>query len=240
MGLFWEGYECPLCGVAMTGDDRRFGTTHFIEDHDHDLWQFSDASMHWDCYAQWEHRQRFARMYFDFWRNLGGKNRVWVIVYLDDEVLVTTNPDRYIRQVDVMLAETGSSHRLDLADWEDWLAGEWAALCEHPVEREAMAPVMPLLRSRFPTSAALIAAAGKRPTLQEWLAACSPLVARVTHELSSRNLAQRARAKGVGCPHCGKVSRKHRFVQVDGVTESGPQSHMTCRHCRKGFGPLDV
>jgi hypothetical protein len=49
MALFY-GQPCPLCGVNMTTDDRRFATSHFLVPGS-DLWQFSDAVMYWDCYA---------------------------------------------------------------------------------------------------------------------------------------------------------------------------------------------
>lgn len=64
VALFW-GQECPLCGVKMSQADRLFATSHFIADSGHDLWRFSDAAMHWDCYANWRHRRRFGRMYFE-------------------------------------------------------------------------------------------------------------------------------------------------------------------------------
>lgn len=104
------------------GDDRLFATSHFVGP-DSDLWQFSDAVMHWDCYAEWEHRARFGRMYFEAKQASSGRNPFWGVAHSDDEVLVTANPDKLVGEVDVMLAETGSRFRIPLADWEDWLGG---------------------------------------------------------------------------------------------------------------------
>jgi hypothetical protein len=159
MALFY-GQPCPLCGVNMTDADRRFATSHFLGS-ESDLWEFSDAVMHWDCYATWEHRARFGRLYFDAKRQWSGRNPHWGVAHSDDQVLVTANPDKYVGEVDVMLAETGSGFRVPLLDWEDWLAGEWFEGCHHEIERDALATVLPLLRTKLPTAEAVIAAAGK-------------------------------------------------------------------------------
>jgi hypothetical protein len=74
--------------------------------------------------------------------------------------LVTANPDKFVGEVDVMLAETASGFRIPLADWEDWLGAEWFEICRHEIEREALGAVLPLLRSKLPTADAIIAAAG--------------------------------------------------------------------------------
>ena len=64
-------------------------------------------------------------------------NQSWGMARCDDQVQVTVNPSQYVQEVDVLLAETGSSFRIPLADWEDWLGGEWFEACRHEVEREA-------------------------------------------------------------------------------------------------------
>ena len=156
MALFW-GQECPLCGVSMSHGDRRFATSHFIADPDHDLWRFSDAVMHWDCYARWEHRPRFGRMYFESNVEWAGSNPYWGIAHRDDRVLVTVKLNRTVGEVDVLLAETGSSFRIKRRDWGDWLGGEWSDGCHHEVEREALADVIPLLRFKFPSVEAVVA-----------------------------------------------------------------------------------
>ena len=47
--------------------------------------------MHWDCYAKWEHRPRFARMYFEAERALSGHNPYWGVAHSDDQVVVTVS-----------------------------------------------------------------------------------------------------------------------------------------------------
>src|SRR5437763_1820090 len=106
MVLFY-GQPCPLCGITMRDTDSLFATSHFLGS-ESDLWEYSDAVMHWDCYARWEHRARFGRMYFEAQWAAYSQNPFWGIAHADDRVLVTTNPDKLAREVSVVLAETGS------------------------------------------------------------------------------------------------------------------------------------
>jgi len=237
MALFW-GQECPLCDVKMTESDRLFATSHFLGP-ESDLWRFSDAVMHWDCYATWEHRARFGRMYFETKRQSSGHNSYWGVAHSDDQVLVTVNPDKLVGEVDVMLAETGSGIRVALADWEDWLGGEWFESCHHEVEREAIAAVLPLLRSEMPTAEAVVAAAGMEVESESEIASQGGMVARISYEFACQKLAERAGTRGVACPGCGRFSSDYEYVRVEQVSDSGPQSHLVCRGCGKEFGPAD-
>lgn len=158
MALFIIGLPCKLCGVGMSRDDRLFATSHFL-DSDSDLWQFSDAVMHWDCYAKWEHRARFGRLYFDANRALSLRNYFWGVAHADEQALVTVNPSSNVAEMDITLAETGSGFRLKLSDWERWLGGLCLDRCNHEIEREALLVILPLLRSKLPTADAVIAAA---------------------------------------------------------------------------------
>jgi hypothetical protein len=239
MALFFDDMECMLCGKPMHSEDRLFGTTAFL-DADDDLWQFSDAVLHWDCYAKWEHRPRFARKYFDDKGGWGQNNPYWGTAYEDDEVRITINPDPLVAQVDVMLAATGSQTRIPVRDWEDWLGGEWFDKCDHEVERDALASVMPLLRSRFSTVQDLLSAAGMTEPNDSDMAALDPAVAAISYEYAFRALAERAMTKGVGCPRCGLFSQDYECRQVQGVSATGPQSTLVCRSCGGEFGPLDV
>jgi hypothetical protein len=238
MALFF-GQECPLCGVKMTDSDRLFTTSHFLGP-DSDLWEFSDAVMHWDCFAKWEHRARFGRMYFEAKRQWIGHNRCWGVALSDDQVLVTVNPDKLVGEVDVMFAETGSGFRIALADWEDWLGDEWFEGCHHDIERDAVSAVLPLLRYRLPNAEAVVAAAGMETGVESRVASQSGMVARCLHELACQKLAERAATKGVACPGCGSFSTDYEYVRVEEVSQSGPQSHLVCRSCGKEFGPADL
>jgi RNase P subunit RPR2 len=238
MALFY-GQPCPLCGVKMTENDRLFATSHFLGP-DSELWRFSDAVMHWDCYARWEHRARFGRMYFEAKQAWSGYNDCWGVAYSDDQLLVTTNPDKLVSEVDVMLAETGSGFRISLADWEDWLNGEWLEGCHHVIEREALSAVLPLLQSKLPTATSVIEAAGMKTDNESRAASAGGMVDRISHEMACRKLAERAARKGVTCPGCGAFSTDYQYMRVEVVSERGPQSHLVCRKCGKEFGPMEV
>jgi hypothetical protein len=237
MALF-TGQLCPLCGAKMNKNDRLFATSHFL-DMESDLWQFSDAVMHWDCYAKWEHRLRFGRMYFAARQAWSSQNPCWGVAHSDDQVLVTTNPDKLVSEVDVMLAETGSGFRIQLADWEDWLAGEWSEGRRHKIESDALLSVLPLLRSKLPTVEAVVEAAGMSMEGESEVAKSGGMVARISHEIACQKLAERAARKGVVCPGCGISSTDYEYVRVEQVSESGPQSHLVCRACGQEFGPAE-
>lgn len=42
--------KCALCGELLT--EPIYATSHFIGDETHDLYRFSDAAMHWNCYVR--------------------------------------------------------------------------------------------------------------------------------------------------------------------------------------------
>jgi hypothetical protein len=238
MALFW-GQPCPLCGVKMMDDDRLFATSHFLGP-DSDLWEFSDAVMHWDCYAKWEHRGRFGRMYFDTKRRSITHNPYWGVAHSDNQLLVTVNPEKFVSAADVMLAETGSGFRVALADWEGWLSGESLENCHHEIEREALLAVLPLLRTELPTAETIIAAADMNVDCDLPASEAGSMVDRISYEIACQNLAERVRNKGLVCPNCGSFSTNHEYVQITLVSEAGPLSHFVCRECAKEFGPLDV
>lgn len=238
MALFY-GQPCPLCGMEMTPEDRLFATSHFLEP-ESDLWQFSDAVMHWDCYADWEHRPRFARMYFEARKAWNGPNPYWGVAYSDERVFVRVNPDKLVGEVDLSIAETGSEIRIPLDDWEDWLDGEWLGGCNHAVEQDALAVVIPLLRTKLPTAEAVVSSAGMSRDANSKIAAGDGMVARISYEFACQKLAERAASKGVTCPGCGRFSSDYDYIRVEQVSESGPKSHLVCTICGKEFGPEDV
>lgn len=148
------GKDCPLCGVKMSQGDRLFKESHFIADPDHDLSRFSDVVMHLDGYAPWAHRRRFARMDFESNVEWGESNPYWGIAHRDDRFFGTVNPSTTVGEVDVLLAETGRSFRINMGDCETWFDG-----CHHEVKRAALADVIRQLRSKFPSAHAMVACA---------------------------------------------------------------------------------
>jgi hypothetical protein len=238
MALFY-GQPCPLCGVKMKDNDRLFATSHFLGP-DSDLWEFSDAVMHWDCYANWEHRARFGRMYFESERRMIAHNEFWGVAHSDEHLLVAVNPEQMVSRVKVSLAETGSGFGVALAEWKDWINGECLERCHHDIEREALLAVLPLLRSKLPTVESIIAAAGMNEDREPKIASASDMVERISYEIACQTLAERAVRKGLTCPGCGIFSTNFEYMRVEMVSEEGPQSYLVCRHCGLEFGPLDV
>jgi hypothetical protein len=65
MALFSPGFTpCPLCGeIIAEGDDDLVSTSHFIGDHEHPLYPYSDAVMHRACFLKWEQRAAYVAAY---------------------------------------------------------------------------------------------------------------------------------------------------------------------------------
>jgi hypothetical protein len=82
-------------------------------------------------------------------------NGFWGVARSDEQVLVAVNPSAYVREVSVVLAQTGSDFRVHLDDSPDWLEGEWSEGCRHECEWEALAAVIPSPREHWPTAEAL-------------------------------------------------------------------------------------
>jgi hypothetical protein len=55
--------KCALCDGVLKVDDAIVATSHFIVDHQHPLWRFSDAAMHKACFIDWDQRQTFVDLF---------------------------------------------------------------------------------------------------------------------------------------------------------------------------------
>lgn len=124
---------CPLCRRPIRDGEPVFCTRPYTPP-DPDLFAFARVPLHWGCYAAWEPCLRFARHYFEAQAGWAEGNQFWGVARKDDAVLVSVNPSKYVGEADVILAATGSSLRVPLADWEEWLAGGWFDGCTHEAE----------------------------------------------------------------------------------------------------------
>lgn len=156
MAMMFDGMTCPLCQEPMHVHEQLFGTWGVWLERSHPLVKYCDGTLHWSCYAQWEHRQTFARSYFEFWVKGRHDNPYWLPAFLDDEVLVTVNPMREISGVWVIVAETGTRDNPRLDDWQRWLSGDDATM--HPFKRDVLRSVKGTLREHVPTKETLLAA----------------------------------------------------------------------------------
>jgi hypothetical protein len=136
---------CALCGKALT--EPIFATSHFIADKSHDLYQFSDAAMHWECYVRWPDQSRFAAMYFEARSTMSHSEnwpRYWPVLWSSLEALVQYG--LAVDEVSVILRKSGTDIRIKRGNWPSWLGGEWRQRCRPGVEYEAVAAVLPELQ----------------------------------------------------------------------------------------------
>lgn len=145
---------CALCGQPL--ELPIFATSHFIGNPLHKLFPFSDAAMHWRCYAQWEHRPEFARLHFRSKVEGVAWNPLWGIAYIDKRVMVSANPTWESGEIDVQLRLTGSGIRVKVDDWERWVNGDWVRSSHHELEHQALAEVIETLRTELPTGELVI------------------------------------------------------------------------------------
>src|SRR5262245_45575515 len=96
MALFFDGARCGLCLKPMNKGEALFATSGVWLPPEDILHNFCDAAMHWDCYATWRHRARFAHCYFELWKEAESSNPCWYRCYLDAKTLVTVNPSEPI------------------------------------------------------------------------------------------------------------------------------------------------
>lgn len=233
---------CPLCRRPIRNGEPVFCTRPYTPP-DPELFSFARVPIHWSCYATWDHRPRFARQYFDEQVRWAEGNEFWSVARKDEAVLVSVNPAQYVEEVDVILAATGSSLRVPLGAWEEWVAVGWLDSCAHESERDALGEVLPALRADLPSAEALLAAAG---IPAEDAGGPSPhiepggMVDRITYEFACEKLATRAGEKGMACPHCDYFGMDFQYERVESVSTDGPRSSLVCPACEARFGPDEV
>lgn len=143
------GSECPLCDKVLVKPI--FATSHFIADQSDRLYPYSDAAMHWSCYANWKYQKRFANQYFEAVANSKYKNPYWPTVLSLQNVIVRANCDLNPPVAEIDLRFIGPGMRVSLQEWEDWLNGGYREHCSHPLELAAYDAVLDDLRLHLPT-----------------------------------------------------------------------------------------
>ncbi len=133
--------QCALCARPL--EKPFFATTHFIGDQRHDLYRFSDAAMHWDCYASWPKQTEFAALYFETMTEAGTREAVasyWPTLYRTNRVVVRFGI--VVDEVSVLLRRSGTDIRIHRQNWASWLAKDWQEWCHHPLEEQAVSEVL--------------------------------------------------------------------------------------------------
>jgi len=71
MGIILLGKStCPRCNQLLREGEDILGFPHFIHDQSHPLWDFSDSSMHKECFLNWEKAGEFRDLYNELWPKL--------------------------------------------------------------------------------------------------------------------------------------------------------------------------
>jgi hypothetical protein len=123
------------------------------------LQRFSNAPLHWKCYATWPERPRFARCYVDAWVKANRRNPFWWTVLRDEHVYLSVNPQPPVEQASLRLTEVGNDIRVPLSRWSEWLRDVDAVTPGlHELEKTTLAAVLPTLRARFPDDHAIVQA----------------------------------------------------------------------------------
>jgi hypothetical protein len=239
------GARCRLCGRPAQPHEALFGTWGVWLPEHHQLGNYCDGGMHWECYAKWAERPHFARSCFDFWIDDEKTSVYWWKAYLDDKVLVTVNPEPSVESVWIHLSETGSRHSLRLKDWERWLR-EPCDAAAHPIEAIAMARAKRTLGAAVPTRERLLASVDRttkkellEKVLQEAIARHEAETKRreetPLHNRACDRLYLDATTNGLKCPHCGRFSRNYRLA-----ARNGQRSQVIFRECGWALEPTAV
>jgi hypothetical protein len=139
---------CALCNKLL--NDPIFATTHFLGDPSHHLFAYSDAAMHWDCYAKWEHQAEFAELFFNTAINRDRDTTYWRLLGMNSDVQASYGwmPD----EVANILRKSGSDIRVPKSNWKSWIEGDYVKTCDHEQERKAVEDVLEFLRTiKIPT-----------------------------------------------------------------------------------------
>jgi hypothetical protein len=152
-----NGQLCAISGDPIPVGARIFRTSgEFLPKKD-PLAEYCEQPMHFDVYADWEHRPTFARAYVKAWIKANKKNPFWWDVYTDEHVYISINPQRGIEEASVRLFDVGTDLRIPLAKWSAWLENpEDIVTPLHAIEKKTLASALPGLRERFPTSHDLV------------------------------------------------------------------------------------
>ncbi len=150
-------FKCALCGGEIEALSKFFRASGTFLAAGDPLTNFCGAPLHWDCYARWPDRPRFARLHVDAWVRANRKNPFWWAVYRDDAVYIAVNPSRPVEEASVRLYGVASDIRVPLTKWRAWLASPAQVTPGvHALELAGLSEVLPLLRTRFTDDHALV------------------------------------------------------------------------------------
>jgi hypothetical protein len=109
---------CRICGFAVENETGYFATTAFLGD-SHRLWPFSDAAMHWPCYASWPDRAEFAKLYSDANARAQAGNPHWQEVLDNAAIRVSVSSAGIVR---VLLKNLAHNISVPINELDSWIA----------------------------------------------------------------------------------------------------------------------
>jgi hypothetical protein len=221
----------------MRADERLFSTWGVFFPAEDPLFRCCDGYLHWDCYAAWPERARFARAYFDMWARM--PNPFWGTVLADDDVLLTVNPSPLVASLWLVLVATGTRRSVSFGDWPRFVT-EGPGTFPHAIEREAFEAVQPRLRDLGTDPAGLVARAvfPPPPPPDPALVAQKEEQRRIRRwNRAARRAAEAVAAGGAACPSCGARRVDHRFVDC---ASRRVKSFFVCAACAASFTHEDL
>jgi hypothetical protein len=147
---------CPICGCPVGEADDYTATSGCAFPSGHALYPFCDAPLHFDCLENWPLRQPFAQAYFDRVRTEARQSpgrllidgELWILVC--GPAAATENP----YYVEARRRDWPMRLYSRWEDWEDFLAGGYAANLQGQA-LQAASEVIQVLRDRLPDQMAL-------------------------------------------------------------------------------------
>lgn len=248
MALLMLGHStCAICDKVLVEEDDIFGTSGVFLPASDRLHEMCDACMHWECYAGWKYRRRFARAYVNARVQSTDSNPHWGRAYLDENLFISLNPELKNEGLSIVPVETGSDIRINLTDWSSFLLDPRSVEMNlHAIEVRALEWGLKPVRETLPTSDSLISAVdwpakaeilrkldeeSKRSNeaalleIAAYNSRFAPIVARL-----------KIKSKKVRCPRCGVKGREIRYVDRSPKSKS----YLVCQECGRSFGPENM
>jgi len=243
--LLHSGSRCAICSGPIDRTKPLFATSGVFFPKSDPLWRFCDAPMHWDCYARWGERRRFARACFNSWVEAEQTSVYWGKVYLDDLLFVTVNQDPAIGEAHLHLGHWGTRDVVKLKDWTSFLTNEAGFVTDlHPALKEMWELLFPVLRDRLPTVDVMIRQVdwglkNRRAAELEKRDQVARDVARKKlddYNALAAAVAERMQREGLLCPRCSRKGDDFRVM--DGG--KGRKSYLVCVGCGGSVWPDDL
>lgn len=163
------------------------------------LKEFTRALTHTECFLGWPERQAFGKMLMEGERRISALSETLGCACADDSFVLLVQKDIEWRDPILRLSETGTQLRINCREWGAWLENPDAHHPDlRPFERNALRPVIEVLRSRFPTMGSLSSAVDWNAKIESFERAVEAIKAECARLGTLR--------RELICPSCGQVA----------------------------------